>query len=143
MAFCRYCGAAITDDSVFCTNCGVRNNLNVTPALERQGVPGRGQARASMILGIIGLAISVILAFLVLFYGAMDILNGEFSVVLLVYSVLLSLISIAALILNLVSRSRGYKSKISIVGLALSLLGVLNFYFLSPVTAIFYWLILS
>ena len=136
MAFCRYCGAAITDDSVFCTNCGVRNNLNVTPALERQGVPGRGQARASMILGIIGLAISVILAFLVLFYGAMDILDGQFSVVLLVYSVLLSLISITALILNLVSRSRGCKDSTGNVGLLLSLLGLLGYYVAVPFSVI-------
>ena len=143
MAYCRYCGAEVAEDGAFCTNCGVRNNLNVTPALARQGVPGRGQARASMILGIIGLVLSMIVLLVLAGHILVAKPFGEAGIIMPVYGLVLGLFSIASLLLNLVSRSRGYKSKISIVGLALSLLGILNFYFLSPVTAIFYWLILS
>ena len=143
MAYCRYCGAEVSEDGAFCTNCGVRNNLNVTPALERQGVPGRGQARASMVLGIIGLALSMIILLVLAVHILVAEPFDEVGIIMPVYGLVLGLFSVASLLLNLVSRSRGYKSKISIVGLALSLLGILNFYFLSPVTAIFYWLILS
>lgn len=52
VAFCKYCGASLDNDSLFCASCGAR----VTQTVPAPQVHGRGLAIVSLILSIIGLA---------------------------------------------------------------------------------------
>ena len=54
MAFCRRCGTPLSYDSLFCGNCGTRQQYVTNPV--QPPVRGRGKAIAALILSIIGLS---------------------------------------------------------------------------------------
>lgn len=64
MAFCKYCGATLTEDSVFCNQCGRQLNPQSldTPAPSN----GKAQSIVAMILGILSAYFAFNVVFMVL-----------------------------------------------------------------------------
>lgn len=71
MAFCKYCGATLTEDSVFCNQCGRQLNPQSldTPAPSNE----KAQSIVAMILGIL----SAYFAFVVVFMVLINLSDGD------------------------------------------------------------------
>lgn len=138
MPYCRQCGEKIADDARFCLTCGANQAVQPTIVYVQQPkkprTPGLGLGIAGMILGIIGLAAGAALTFLLLVTLDWSVFSGyyyyyshdtEMVSAVLAMSCIYGQLSIASLILTLVSRKRGYVRGASSAGLTMSLIGLL------------------
>lgn len=112
MAFCKQCGARISDDSRFCTVCGT----GVDQAFIRPKVYGRGLAIASLILSIVGLAAG--------FGMLMVSINMSARPSMLMASILYYPIPLLATCFAAASRKKGYVYGISRTGLIMGAIGL-------------------
>ena len=163
MPYCRECGAQLTEQAKFCTKCGVpTGNINQEEQSQSQQnqeqssqaqqgqqhqqpvvqyvkpkIPGRGFGIASMVLGIIGLVYSMyslntateVAKFFGQYYGFAFIIGAIIGILII------SVLSILALIFSSSARKRGYRNEVSTSGLVMGIIGVI-FYFISVVILI-------
>ena len=112
MAFCKYCGASLDNDSLFCASCGAR----VTQTAPVPQVQGRGLAIASLILSIIGLAAG--------FGMLMVSINMSARPSMLMASILYYPIPLLAALYAANARRKGYVYGISKSGLTMGFAGL-------------------
>lgn len=112
MAFCKYCGASLDNDSLFCASCGAK----VTQTAPVPQVQGRGLAIASLILSIIGLAAG--------FGMLMVSINMSARPSMLMASILYYPIPLLAVLFATNARKKGYVYGISKSGLIMGIAGL-------------------
>ena len=132
MAFCKNCGMALSSDSFFCQRCGTR--IDPTAPVVRKS-RGLGFAIPSLILGILGLALALVIFVVV----CTDIESVADDSPLMILSIVYSCISLLSIIFAATARKRGSTGGLSMTGLILGTIGAIIF-LIKILRMIIYWL---